>query len=179
MMLSEVQKNVEYAHEYQLAEKWLNEYIDRIDSSKRWSAGGNKFLGGTVFISDRQFIFLLELTMRSSKLIDRSPRQTSTGTKKLFAFVAALNVAAALPGCAVFPQSSNAAVDQTITADVETRFGQNTELEGPNLINVQTINRVVYLNGLVSSGLQRSDAEVAANQVQGVDKVVNSIAVAH
>jgi BON domain len=117
--------------------------------------------------------------MRSSKLIDRSPCQKSAGTKKILAFVAALTVAAALPGCAVFPRSSNAAVDQKITADVETRFGQNAELEAPNLLNVQTINRVVYLNGLVSTGLQRRDAELVADQVQGVDKVVNSIAVAH
>ncbi len=115
--------------------------------------------------------------MRSSKLIDSSSCQKSTGTKKILALVAALTVAAALPGCAVFPQSSNAAVDHKITADVETRFGQNAELEAPNLLNVQTINRVVYLNGLVSTGLQRSDAELVANQVQGVDKVVNSIAV--
>ena len=117
--------------------------------------------------------------MRSSNLIDRSPRQKSTGTRKILAFVAALTVAAALPGCAVFPQSSNAAVDQKLTADVETRLGQSAELEAPNLLNVQTINRVVYLNGLVSTGLQRRDAELVANQVQGVDKVVDSIAVAH
>jgi hypothetical protein len=117
--------------------------------------------------------------MRSSMLIERSPRQRSPGMKKTLAFVAALTVAAALPGCAVFPHSSNAAVDHKLTADVETRFGQNAELEAPNLLNVQTINRVVYLNGLVSSGLQRRDAELAANQVQGVDKVVDSIAVAH
>ena len=115
--------------------------------------------------------------MRSSKLIDTSPCPKSTGTKKILAFVAALTVAVALPGCAVFPQSSNAAVDHKITAEVETRFGQKAELEAPNLLSVQTINRVVYLNGLVSTGLQRGDAELAANQVQGVDKVVNSIAV--
>jgi osmotically-inducible protein OsmY len=128
-------------------------------------------------MSDRQFILLSESAMRSSQLIDRSVCQTSTGTKKILAFVAALTVAAALPGCAMFPRSSNPAVDQKITADVETRFGQNAELEVPNLLNVQTINRVVYLNGLVSTGLQRRDAESEANQVQGIDKVVNSIAV--
>jgi osmotically-inducible protein OsmY len=117
--------------------------------------------------------------MCSSKLINRSPCQKSRGRKKILAFAAALTVAAALPGCAVFPQSSNAAVDQNITADVETRFGQHAELEAPNLLNVQTINHVVYLNGVVSTGLQRWDAELLASQVQGVDKVVNSIAVAH
>ena len=116
--------------------------------------------------------------MRSSKLIDTRVYQPSTRTKTILAF-AALTLAAALPGCAVLPQSSNRAVDQEITANLQTRIGQETELEAPNLINVQTINRVVYLNGFVSTGLQRRDAELAANQVQGVDRVVDSIAVAH
>jgi osmotically-inducible protein OsmY len=116
--------------------------------------------------------------MRSSSLIDRSVCQTSEGTNKVLAFVAALTVAATLPGCALFPQSSNPAVDRAITADVETRFGQYAVLEAPNQLNVQTINRVVYLNGLVATGLQRWDAESVASQVQGVDKVVNSIGVA-
>ena len=95
----------------------------------------------------------------------------------ILGFVASLTVAAALPGCALFPQSSNPAVDKNITADIETKFGQHAELEAPNQLNVQTINRVVYLNGLVSTGLQRTDAESVANQVQGVDRVDNSIAV--
>jgi BON domain len=117
--------------------------------------------------------------MRSSKLVDRSVYKTSTGTMKIRAFVAALTVAVALPGCAALPHSSNPAVDQKITADVEKRFGQHAELEAPNQLTVRTINRVVYLNGLVSTGLQRSDAESVANQVQGVDKVVDSIGVTH
>jgi hypothetical protein len=116
--------------------------------------------------------------MHLSKLIDRSVYKTSTRTKTLLAFVV-LTLTAALPGCALFPQTSNPAVDQKITADVETRIGQHAELEAPNLLDVQTINRVVYLNGLVSTGLQRTDAELVANQVQGVEKVVNSIAVVH
>jgi BON domain len=115
--------------------------------------------------------------MRSSKTIDRSVCQMSTGTKKILGFVAALTVAAALPGCALFPRSANPSVDRAITADVETRFGQNAVLEAPNQLNVQTINRVVYLNGLVATGLQRWDAESVAGQAQGVDKVVNSIGV--
>ena len=116
--------------------------------------------------------------MCSSKLIDRNVRAMSTGTKKILGFVAALTVAAVLPGCAVFPRSSNPAVDRAITADVETRFGQYPVLEAPNQLDVQTINRVVYLNGLVATGLQRWDAESVASQVQGVDKVINSIGVA-
>jgi osmotically-inducible protein OsmY len=115
--------------------------------------------------------------MRSSKLIDRSVCETSAGARKILAFVAALTVAA-LPGCAMFPRSSNPAADRAITADVESRFGQHPVLEAPNQLDVQTINRVVYLNGLVATGLQRWDAESVASQVQGVDKVVNSIGVA-
>lgn len=115
--------------------------------------------------------------MRSSKLIERSACQTSARTKTILAFLGVLTVATALDGCAVFPQSSNPAVDKAITANVEMRFGQNAELEVPNQLNVQTINRVVYLSGLVATGLQRRDAELVANQVQGVDKVVNSIGV--
>jgi hypothetical protein len=116
--------------------------------------------------------------MGSSKLIGRSVYQMSPRTKTILALVA-LALTTALPGCALFPQSSNLAADQNITADVKTRFGQHAELEGPHQLNVQTINRVVYLNGFVSTGLQRSDAELTASQVQGVDKVVDSIAVAH
>jgi hypothetical protein len=114
-----------------------------------------------------------------SKSVHGSGCQTSTGTKKILTSVAALTVAvAALSGCAMFPQSSNPARDRVITADVETRFGQNAVLEAPNQLSVQTINGVVYLNGLVSSGPQRWDAGSVASQVQGADKVVNSIAVA-
>ena len=96
---------------------------------------------------------------------------------KISAFFGVLTAAAALTGCAVFPRSSNPAVDRAITADVETRFGQNAELEEPNELNVQTINRVVYLNGFVATGLQRRDAELVAGEAQGVDKVVSSIGV--
>jgi hypothetical protein len=63
---------------------------------------------------------------------------TKAGTKKIHALVAALIVAAALPGCATFPQSSNPTADQRITADVEAGFKQHAELETPDLIDVQT-----------------------------------------
>ena len=104
---------------------------------------------------------------------------TKAGTKKIHALVAALIVAAALPGCAAFPESSNPAVDKKITADVEARFRKHPELEAPDLIDVQTINRVVYLNGTVSEGLQREYAESVASRAPGVTKVVNSISVTH
>ena len=100
-----------------------------------------------------------------------------SSTNKLRAIAAAFIFAAALPGCAAFPKSSDPTVDQKITADVEARFRQHPELEAPDLIDVQTINRVVYLNGTVSAGLQRDYAESVASRAPGVKKVVNSISV--
>jgi BON domain len=117
------------------------------------------------------------ITMNSSMLIKRSAYRTYTGTKKIHAFVAALMMAVALPGCALFQKSSDPAVDQKITADVQTSFKQHAELEAPDQLEVKTINRVVYLNGTTSTGLQRERAEAIAQQVPGVTKVVNSISV--
>jgi hypothetical protein len=102
---------------------------------------------------------------------------SKSSTNRLRALVAAVILAAALPGCAAFPRSSDPAVDQKITADVEARFRQHRELEAPDLIDVQTINRVVYLSGTVSAGLQRDYAESVASRAPGVTKVVNSISV--
>ena len=102
---------------------------------------------------------------------------SKSSTNRLRALAAAFILAAALPGCAAFPRSSDPAVDQKITADVEARFRQHPELEAPDLINVQTLNRVVYLNGTVSAGLQREYAESIAKQAPGVKEVIDSIGV--
>src|ERR1700723_971657 len=102
---------------------------------------------------------------------------SKSSTNRLRALGTAVILAAALPGCAAFPRSSDPAVDQKITADVEARFRQHPELEAPDLIDVQTINRVVYLNGTVSAGTQRTYAESVASRAPGVTKVVNSISV--
>ena len=42
-----------------------------------------------------------------------------------------------------------------------------------------TEEHVVYLNGQVDYGLERSTAESVANQVPGVTKVVNNLYVSH
>jgi len=102
---------------------------------------------------------------------------SKSSTNRLRALVTASIIVAALAGCAASPQPSDPAADQKITADVEARFRQHPELEAPDLIDVQTINRVVYLNGTVSAGLQRDYAESVASRAPGVKKVVNSISV--
>ena len=116
--------------------------------------------------------------MNSSVSINALASKRSYGTRKTRAFVAALTLASALSGCAVFPHSSNSPADQKITADVESRIEQHAELNAPSMIGVQTINGIVYLTGTVATGLQRADAESVASEVPGVDKVVNSIAIA-
>ncbi|HEY1726635.1 MAG TPA: BON domain-containing protein [Steroidobacteraceae bacterium] len=67
--------------------------------------------------------------------------------------------------------------DAQITTKVETAFDQYPVLGGPNIIRVQTLDRVVYLNGLVATDLQRDmAADVAAHAADGA-KIINSIAV--
>ncbi|HEY0747066.1 MAG TPA: BON domain-containing protein [Steroidobacteraceae bacterium] len=117
--------------------------------------------------------------MSSSMLVKQWAHQVSAGNKTILAFLAVLTITGAAPGCAVFPRSSNPLADEKVTANVEARFGRMPELEAPNLLRVQTIDRVVYLSGTVATGLQRRDAEIAANQAQGVAKVINSIVVDH
>lgn len=65
--------------------------------------------------------------------------------------------------------------DARITADVEVLLHHYPELEPPNLIYVQTLDRVVYLTGQVDTDAQRATANSVALQVTGVKRVVNSI----
>jgi osmotically-inducible protein OsmY len=58
---------------------------------------------------------------------------------------------------------------------VHALFDQHPALEPPNLLEVQTLNHVVYLTGLVDTDLERQMAESVALEAKGVAKVVNSI----
>ena len=99
---------------------------------------------------------------------------------KLPAAVAAVIWLAVLPGCAVYETYQKCGFggcpdDQRITRDVRALFTQHPALEPPNLIDVQTLNHVVYLNGLVDTDLERQLAESVAAEAPGVVRVVNSI----
>jgi len=48
-------------------------------------------------------------------------------------------------------------------------------LQPPNLIQVQTLDHVVYLSGLVDTDFQQQMAQSVALQAPGVSRVVNSI----
>ena len=65
--------------------------------------------------------------------------------------------------------------DKAITAAVETLFAQHGALEAPNELRVQTLNRVVYLTGLVNSPREQTLATMVAFEANGVTNVVNSI----
>ena len=95
------------------------------------------------------------------------------------AIVVLLSLSAAVAGCATHVQCADGAcgADAVITTNVRSLLDQHAELGSPHSIEVQTSDRVVYLNGQVNDGLDRSIAESVAMQTPGVIKVVNSIAV--
>jgi osmotically-inducible protein OsmY len=76
-------------------------------------------------------------------------------------------------------QIGSCPLDTKITADVQARLNQVTDLGSPDSIKVQTLDHVVYLNGLVDAGSEKSTAESVVKQVPGVTRIVNNIAVSH
>ena len=74
-------------------------------------------------------------------------------------------------GCA-----TTQSADAKLSAQVQTVLDQQPNLDAPSIIGVQTVNSTVYLNGLVSTDLERRAAADAAEEVPGVERVVNSIA---
>ncbi len=90
-----------------------------------------------------------------------------------------LLIAAALAGCVASSSqcvSAECQGDAKVTAAVQGRLKEHRELGPPNTVYVQTRDGVVYLTGQVATDLQRETAETVAEQVPGVVRVVNSIA---
>jgi osmotically-inducible protein OsmY len=85
-----------------------------------------------------------------------------------------------LPGCATYAKCGFAGCpgDAKITAEVQSLFDEHADMGPPNLIRIQTWDRVVYLSGLVSTDLQRSIAGSIAGEAPGAVRVVNSLSVA-
>jgi osmotically-inducible protein OsmY len=82
-----------------------------------------------------------------------------------------------LAGCVSHPTAADSGEDAKITAEVRGLFGHYPVLEPPNLIDVQTLHRIVYLYGTVDTELQRELAESVAREAQGAVKVVNAIGI--
>ena len=99
--------------------------------------------------------------------------------RALYAWACILVLADALSGCALYDTYEKCGFrgcpgDAKITADIVLRLNRCSFIE-PNVISVQTMDHVVYLNGVVVSSLEISAAESIADQVPGVARVVNSI----
>ena len=67
--------------------------------------------------------------------------------------------------------------DAMISAQVEARLQSYPALQSPNSVRVQTLNRVVYLYGLVDTDLERDMAESVAIDAAGGARIVDSIVV--
>jgi osmotically-inducible protein OsmY len=94
----------------------------------------------------------------------------------------ALVLTSALFGCAGYQgrekcRDSGCISDAQITSEVQARFAQHTELRGPDQLYVQTLNHVVYLSGMVETGLHRDIAASLAQGANGVTRVVNDISI--
>ena len=101
--------------------------------------------------------------------------------KPLYALAAIFTLAGALGGCATFEDRDPAvrSADAAITANVQAQLNQFAALGAPNSIGVQTVDHVVYLNGLVDGGLEKRSAASEVEKVPGVTQVVNNISVVH
>jgi len=97
--------------------------------------------------------------------------------RKLQGAASAFLLTGALAGCATYGKCGlrGCAGDANITADVQARLAQHADIL-PR-VEVQTLNGVVYLNGAVNEGLQRTHAEAVASKTPGVAKVVDNIAI--
>jgi osmotically-inducible protein OsmY len=81
----------------------------------------------------------------------------------------------ALSGCATIEKCGleGCASDRKITAKVEALLNAHPEFGPPGTITVQTLNGVVYLDGELDDGLDRTGVPSIVRRVAGVKKVVN------
>lgn len=105
----------------------------------------------------------------------------SSAMQQLHSWALVLILAGAPSGCAVYDTYEKCGFhgcpgDARIAAEVRSRLNHCSFLE-PNAIRVQTLNHVVFLEGVVTSGLEIDTAGSIARDVPDVAEVVNSIVV--
>ena len=96
--------------------------------------------------------------------------------RKLWALFLAATLSAG-SGCAVYEKCGFGGCpgDAEITGEVRARFEQHPSIGPPNLLGIQTLDKVVYLTGIFDTDYQRKLATSVAAETPGVVKVVNSI----
>jgi osmotically-inducible protein OsmY len=101
------------------------------------------------------------------------------GSSRYVHLVGWLLTAGALLGCASQQPcgGTSCSADAKTTAAVTSRLKSHSELGAPGQIQVETIDHVVYLTGIVDTGFQEETAESLAAGTPGVAKVVSTIGV--
>ena len=82
-------------------------------------------------------------------------------------------------GCALAGRTLGGYVDDKLVKGAVKRRLVGERLGGSQDVKVDTYGGTVYLTGTVESTEQKSNAEIAAWQVEGVKQVVNDLVVAH
>jgi osmotically-inducible protein OsmY len=87
----------------------------------------------------------------------------------------------ALSGCATIEKCGleGCASDRKISAQVAALLNAHPEFGPPGSISVETLNGVVYLDGVVEGGLEKRSVESIVRQASGVERVVNGVSVEH
>jgi osmotically-inducible protein OsmY len=80
-------------------------------------------------------------------------------------------------GCAAERTFAEDPEDAKITANVDELLARHPDLGPPNMIYVSTRDHVVYLSGLVDTGLVTENAEAIARQAPGVARVESTVSV--
>jgi hypothetical protein len=120
---------------------------------------------------------LVDEGSRTSIFVSNAEPKQKT-PKLLFALFGAFLLCGAVSGCATVEKCGleGCAADQKITSHVTAMLEKHPDLDA-NMLTVQTLNHVVYLDGLVESDLQSDAAAAIAKHVKGVKEVVNNISV--
>ena len=86
--------------------------------------------------------------------------------------LAGCDMAAAIHKCGW----SGCAGDARISAEVRDMLFARADVFA-NDISVQTLDRVVYLSGLVDTGVERAEIVAAVGRVSGVERIVDSLVI--
>ena len=116
----------------------------------------------------------------TTKHHERNPKLGSH-LRKLHGIASVVILTCAASGCATYEKCGfeGCPGDARLTANVQAELNRHPELGPPDSIDLQTLDHVVYLSGMVGAGLQSKEAESVALATPGVTRVVNSIAVTH
>jgi hypothetical protein len=111
------------------------------------------------------------------KSLNAGTRHDGAPQGRLVARLAAVALWLSVAGCASHQgcAAEGCPEDSRISGEVRALLEGHIALESPNLVTVQTLNRVVYLNGRVDTPYQKELAAALARQAPGAVRVVNLI----